>query len=126
MDLDNFKVINDSCGHDAGDALLRHLGPRLTRHLRQRDTLARLGGDEFGFLLEHCPLVEARRIAERLREEVDQHPFEWAGRSFPIGASIGIIEVTAGNDGIAAVLRAADAACYAAKAGGGNRVHVAP
>jgi diguanylate cyclase (GGDEF)-like protein len=124
MDLDHFKAINDTCGHEAGDALLKSLGPCLVGHLRQRDTLARLGGDEFGFLLEHCPPSEAQRIAERLRSEVEQLRFEWAGRTFSIGASIGIVEVAGGHSGITPLLRAADEACYAAKAGGGNRVYL--
>jgi len=124
LDLDVFKSVNDSCGHEAGDELLRGLGPRLSNHLRKRDTLARLGGDEFGILLENCPLAEAQRIAENLRAEVEQVPFEHAGRSFSLGASIGLIPVTAELGGVAAVLRAADAACYAAKEAGGNRVHL--
>ena len=124
LDLDHFKLINDTCGHDAGDALLRSLGPHLTQHIRKRDTLARLGGDEFGVLLENCSLVEAERIAESLRVALEQFRFEWGGKSFAIGASIGLITVTAESGGIAAVLRAADAACYAAKDGGGNRVHL--
>jgi diguanylate cyclase (GGDEF)-like protein/PAS domain S-box-containing protein len=124
LDLDRFKVINDSCGHDAGDDLLRCLSALLGQHLRKRDTLARLGGDEFGVLLENCPMVEAERIAEGLRAEIEQFRFEWAGQTFSIGASIGLIPVTTASGGIAAVLRAADAACYAAKDGGGNRVHL--
>jgi diguanylate cyclase (GGDEF)-like protein/PAS domain S-box-containing protein len=124
LDLDRFKLVNDTCGHDAGDDLLRSLGPLLSRHLRKRDTLARLGGDEFGVLLENCPLVEAERIAENLRVELEQYRFEWAGKAFSISASIGLIPVTAESGGVAAVLRAADGACYAAKEAGGNRVHL--
>jgi diguanylate cyclase (GGDEF)-like protein/PAS domain S-box-containing protein len=124
LDLDHFKVVNDSCGHDAGDTLLRSLGPLLSRHLRKRDTLARLGGDEFGILLENCPPGEAQRIAEEIRAEFEQFRFEWAGASFPLGASIGLLVVTSESGGVEAVLRAADAACYAAKEKGGNRVHL--
>ncbi len=124
IDLDRFKVINDTCGHDAGDDLLRDLGPVFSRHLRKRDTLARLGGDEFGILLENCPLGDAQRIAESIRGEIEQYRFEWAGRSFAIGASIGLMPVAAEPGGMAAVLRAADAACYEAKEEGGNRVHL--
>jgi diguanylate cyclase (GGDEF)-like protein/PAS domain S-box-containing protein len=124
LDLDKFKVVNDTCGHDAGDDLLRNLGPRLSRHLRKRDTLARLGGDEFGVLLENCPLGEAERIAESLRSDIEQYRFEWAGKVFWIGASIGVIQVTDGSGGVAAALRAVDAACYVAKEAGGNRVHI--
>lgn len=123
LDLDRFKVVNDTCSHDAGDALLRSLGPLLGRHLRKRDTLARVGGDEFAVLLENCPLIEAKRIAQGLRVEIEQYRFEWAGNAFSIGASIGVTPVTAGGGGIAAVLRTADAACVTAKEGGGNRVH---
>jgi len=124
LDLDRFKVVNDTCGHDAGDELLRNLGPRLSRHLRKRDTLARLGGDEFGVLLENCPLNEAERIAESLRADIEQYRFEWAGTDFAIGVSIGVIQVTEASGGLAAVLRAVDTACYTAKEAGGNRVHL--
>lgn len=125
LDLDRFKAVNDTCGHDAGDDLLGSLRPLFGRHLRKRDTLARLGGDEFAVLLENCPLIDAERIAEGLRLEIEQYRFEWAGKSFSIGASIGVIVVGAQpNGGIAAVLRAADAASYLAKEAGGNRVHV--
>ncbi|NOT08915.1 MAG: EAL domain-containing protein [Gemmatimonadales bacterium] len=123
LDLDRFKIINDSCGHDAGDDLLRSLGPLLGSHLRKRDTLARLGGDEFGVLLENCPVAEAERIAESLRVAVAQYRFEWGSTSFSIGASIGLVQLTADNGGVAVVMRAADAASYAAKEAGGNRVH---
>jgi diguanylate cyclase (GGDEF)-like protein/PAS domain S-box-containing protein len=124
IDLDRFKGVNDSCGHDAGDDLLRRLGPLIGRHLRKRDTLARLGGDEFGILLENCPLEDAHRIAEGIRAELEQFRFEWAGRTLSIGASIGLLPVTAERGGMAAVFRAADAACYAAKEAGGNQVHL--
>ena len=124
IDLDRFKLVNDSCGHDAGDELLRSLGAPLSRHLRKRDTLARLGGDEFAVLLENCPLVESEWIAESLRAEIEKFHFDWAGQTFSISASIGLIPVTAEQGEIAAVLRAADAACYASKEDGGNRVHL--
>lgn len=124
FDLDRFKVVNDTCGHDAGDDLLRSLSALLGHNMRKRDTLARLGGDEFGVLLENCPLVEAERIAESLRVEIERFRFEWGGQVFSVGASIGLIPVTAESGGLATVLRAADAACYTAKDGGGNRVHL--
>lgn len=123
LDLDRFKLINDTCGHDAGDDLLRNLGPLLAGHLRKRDTLARLGGDEFGVLLENCPLAEAERIAEALRSAVELYRFECAGTAFSVGASIGLIPLTADSGGMVVAMRAADAACYAAKEAGGNRVH---
>lgn len=124
LDLDRFKLINDICGHEAGDAVLKGLSPLLGRHLRKRDTMARLGGDEFGVLLENCPLAEAERIAENLRAEIEQYRFEWTGQVFSIGVSIGLLPVTTHIGGVDAVLRAADAACYLAKEGGGNRVHL--
>ncbi|HLB53684.1 MAG TPA: EAL domain-containing protein, partial [Gemmatimonadales bacterium] len=124
LDLDRLKLVNDTSGHDAGDDLLRGLSALLSRHMRKRDTLARLGGDEFGVLLENCPLAEAERIAENLRAEVEQFHFEWDGKAFSISASIGLTPLTAEAGGIAAVLRAADAACYSAKESGGNRVHI--
>ncbi|MBS1241890.1 MAG: diguanylate cyclase/phosphodiesterase with sensor(s), partial [Gemmatimonadetes bacterium] len=122
LDLDRFKVVNDTCGHEAGDTLLRDLCALLSRHMRKRDTLARLGGDEFAVLLENCPLVEAERIAESLRAVVEQFRFERDGHAFWLGVSIGLIPVTADSGGVPAVLQAADAACYEAKSRGGNRV----
>lgn len=124
LDLDRFKAVNDSCGHDAGDALLRSLAALFSRCLRKRDTLARLGGDEFGILLENCPLLEAERIAEKLRADVEQYRFEWGNETFSIGVSIGLVGVTAHGGETADVLRVADGACYAAKEHGGNRVHL--
>jgi len=126
LDLDHFKEVNDSGGHDAGDALLRDLGPLLARTLRRRDTLARLGGDEFGILLENCPLDTAVHIAEGVRLAVEHARFTFDGVAFTITASIGLIPMTSGSGGMAAVMRAADAACYDAKTSGGNRVHRGP
>ena len=126
LDLDRFKAVNDGCGHDAGDILLRNLGALFGGHLRTSDTLARLGGDEFGVVLENCPRMEAERIAEKIRAAVDHYRFAWEDQSLSVGVSIGLLEVTTQGDGIAEVLRAADAACYAAKDTGGNRVHFAP
>jgi diguanylate cyclase (GGDEF)-like protein len=122
LDLDGFKAVNDASGHDAGDDLLRSLGPLLARFLRQGDTLARIGGDEFGVLLEDCPIAEAARVAEQLRAAVEEYRFERIGRRFAIGLSIGMAQVSHGKGGIAATLRAADHACYVAKEMGGNRV----
>ncbi len=124
MDLDRFKTVNDSSGHQAGDAMLRELGPLLSRHLRKRDTLARMGGDEFGALLENCPLADAERVAESLRAAVEQYRFEWEGQVHAIGISVGLIPVVAESGGMLDVLRAADGACYEAKEAGGNRVHL--
>jgi diguanylate cyclase (GGDEF)-like protein/PAS domain S-box-containing protein len=124
LDLDQFKVVNDTCGHAAGDALLRQLPGVLERPLRKRDTLARLGGDEFGILLEHCPEARGLRIAQQLVEDLQAFPFAWEDKSFTVGASIGLVEIPAGGDTLAVVMSAADRACYAAKDKGRNRVHV--
>jgi diguanylate cyclase (GGDEF)-like protein/PAS domain S-box-containing protein len=123
MDLDQFKVVNDTCGHVAGDQLLRQLASVLGGRVRARDTLARLGGDEFGLLLEHCLLEQGQRVANALREAVDEFRFVWAGRSFRIGVSIGLVSIDRNIGDQAAVLQAADSACYVAKDAGRNRVH---
>lgn len=123
LDLDQFKIVNDSCGHSAGDALLGQLGALLKSKIRWRDTLARLGGDEFGVLLESCSLDEAMRTAEELRESVGGYKFIWDDRSFRLGVSIGVVPITADNDDVAALLSAADSACAAAKEAGRNRIH---
>ncbi len=123
LDLDQFKIVNDSCGHSAGDALLAQLGALLKSKIRWRDTLARLGGDEFGVLLEACNLDEAMRTAEELRETVADYKFVWDERAFRLGASIGVVPITADNADVAALLSAADSACAAAKEAGRNRIH---
>ncbi len=124
LDLDQFKVINDTCGHDAGDELLRQLCVQLKAKVRKRDTLARLGGDEFGVLMEHCALDQADRVADALRQTITDFRFAWEGREFRIGASIGMAAINASCENIAAVMSAADAACYVAKDQGRNRVHI--
>jgi diguanylate cyclase (GGDEF)-like protein/PAS domain S-box-containing protein len=123
LDLDQFKIINDTCGHSAGDALLGQVGALLKSKVRWRDTLARLGGDEFGILLESCSLDEAMRTAESLREAVRNFKFTWEERTFRLGASIGVVPISAENADVASVLSAADSACQAAKEAGRNRVH---
>jgi len=124
LDLDHFKVINDTCGHAAGDELLRQVGHLLQRHVRERDTLARLGGDEFGLLMEHCSLNQAARVAHALRAALEGFQFLWDKKTFGIGVSIGLVPITETGDGIRGVVHAADTACYAAKQNGGNRIHV--
>jgi diguanylate cyclase (GGDEF)-like protein/PAS domain S-box-containing protein len=124
LDLDQFKVINDSCGHIAGDELLRQIAALLQENVRQRDTLARLGGDEFGVLMEHCSIEQAKRVANKLRRKVSDFRFVWAQKSFGIGVSIGIVSIDESSENIAAVMNAADSACYTAKYRGRNRVHV--
>jgi diguanylate cyclase (GGDEF)-like protein/PAS domain S-box-containing protein len=123
LDLDQFKIINDSCGHAAGDALLGQVGALLKAKVRWRDTLSRLGGDEFGILLEACGLDDALRMAETLREAVRNFRFTWEDRVFRLGASVGVVPITADNEDVASVLSAADSACQAAKESGRNRVH---
>ena len=123
LDLDQFKIVNDSCGHSAGDALLGQLGALLKSKIRWRDTLARLGGDEFGVLLESCNLEEALQTAEILRVAIGEFKFMWDDRSFRLGVSIGVVPITADNEDVAALLSAADSACAAAKEAGRNRIH---
>ncbi len=123
LDLDQFKIVNDTCGHSAGDALLGQVGALLKSKVRWRDTLSRLGGDEFGILLESCSLDEAMRTAEALREVVRNFKFTWEERTFRLGASIGVVPISADNADVASVLSAADSACQAAKEAGRNRVH---
>ncbi|MCA8967183.1 MAG: diguanylate cyclase, partial [Planctomycetes bacterium] len=122
LDLDQFKVINDTCGHSAGDELLRQLAGLLPQRVRRRDTLARLGGDEFGVLMEHCSLEQAKRVANGLRRTVADYRFVWDGKTFGLGVSIGVVPITGASERVAGVLAAADAACYAAKDQGRNRV----
>ena len=123
LDLDQFKIVNDSCGHSADDALLGQLGALLKSKIRWRDTLARLGGDEFGVLLESCSLDEALKTAEVLRVAIGEFKFMWDDRSFRLGVSIGVVPITADNEDVAALLSAADSACAAAKEAGRNRIH---
>src|SRR6185437_10825336 len=124
LDLDQFKVVNDTSGHAAGDELLRQVGALLRPRLREGDVLARLGGDEFGVLLPHCPPAPALRIADALRKAIVDFRFAWRNRSFTIGVSIGLVNLADGPHTLASVLSAADAACYLAKDKGRNRVQV--
>jgi diguanylate cyclase (GGDEF)-like protein len=126
IDLDLFKTVNDSGGHAAGDALLRAIAEILAAHTRSRDTAARVGGDEFALLLESCPGERALEIAEHLRRDIAALKFEFEGQSFPVAASIGVAYGQTGLHSSAAVLKAADAACYAAKEAGRNRVRLLP
>ncbi len=124
LDLDQFKVINDTCGHVAGDELLRQLSEVLRTKVRRRDTLARLGGDEFGVLMEHCVLRQAQRVANTLRKTVEDFRFSWENKTFSVGVSIGLVPVTTDSESVAGTLSAADTACYVAKDQGRNRIHV--
>ncbi len=124
IDLDQFKIVNDTCGHTAGDELLHQLANLMQEKIRQRDTLARLGGDEFGVLMEHCNMEQAMRVADVIREAVEEFRFVWGEQTFSVGASIGVTPINMSSIDITEVMRQADAACYAAKESGRNRVHV--
>ncbi len=123
LDLDQFKVVNDTCGHDAGDELLKQVSDTLAKKIRKSDLLARIGGDEFGILLESCASEHALSIANNLRQVAEDFRFGWQTQSFKIGVSIGIAEITGNEDKASDILSAADAACYVAKESGRNRVH---
>jgi diguanylate cyclase (GGDEF)-like protein len=123
IDLDQFKVVNDTCGHAAGDELIRQLAIVLQRMVRGSDSLARLGGDEFGILLAGCPLEDGQRIAQEMLEAVRGFRLLWEGKSFSINASIGLVPIAANSLSATEALRLADLACYAAKDLGRNRVH---
>ncbi|WP_426140790.1 EAL domain-containing protein [Pseudomonas sp. DWP3-1-2] len=124
LDLDQFKLVNDTSGHAAGDELLRHICTLLQQGLRADDTLARLGGDEFGILLENCPPQTAEHIAEALRQTVQSLHFVWKGRPFVTTVSIGLVHISHVPTTLEASLRTADMACYMAKEKGRNRVQV--
>ncbi|HKE43289.1 MAG TPA: EAL domain-containing protein [Steroidobacteraceae bacterium] len=124
VDLDNFKVINDTCGHVAGDELLRQLANTLQQRIRTHDSLARLGGDEFAVLLHDCALEHAAEVAQGMRRAIEQYQFVWGTNSFFTGSSIGVVPIEGTLRRVTQVLSAADAACYAAKDQGRNRVHV--
>ena len=124
LDLDQFKIVNDTCGHLAGDELLRQLGDLLRRHIRQYDFVSRLGGDEFGILMYNCPPAKAYLACEKLRDLIKDFTFAWEDRSFTIGVSIGVSSINIASGNAVDLLKEADAACYAAKEKGRNRVHV--
>jgi diguanylate cyclase (GGDEF)-like protein/PAS domain S-box-containing protein len=124
VDLDQFKVVNDTCGHSAGDRLLRDITSLLQTRVRSSDTIARLGGDEFGLLLERCSLEQAERVADSIRQAIHGYRFLWGANSLSVGASIGVVRIASETTSAAAVLSAADIACYAAKDEGRNRVQV--
>jgi diguanylate cyclase (GGDEF)-like protein len=124
LDLDQFKIVNDTCGHLAGDELLKQLTCLLQAKLRKDDTLARLGGDEFGLLLEKCPRGSAFRLAEVLRQTVQEFRFVWEERVFSLGISIGLATFSGSEQTFSDVLRMADTACFLAKDNGRNRVQL--
>jgi len=124
LDLDQFKIVNNTCGHAAGDRLLRQVTALLQSRVRKTDILARLGGDEFGLLLSQCSLEEGRTVATQLLDSIAAFRFVWETQTFTIGVSIGVVAIDAKVPSCAVVLSAADTAMYAAKDGGRNRVHV--
>jgi len=124
IDLDQFKIVNDTCGHAAGDELLRQLAVIISAKVREGDSLFRLGGDEFAILLNGCPINRAEGIANEIRMVVEEFRFVWLDKSFGIGASIGLVPITVDSVSMASLLAAADAACYTAKEKGRNRVQV--
>ncbi len=123
IDLDQFKLVNDACGHAAGDRLLQQVARLLQETVRSRDTLARLGGDEFAIILDYCTGEQAGRLAQQLCEKMEDFRFIHGDQRFRVGASIGLVPVDDRWDSTAAVLQAADISCYAAKEAGRNRVH---
>ena len=124
IDLDQFKVVNDTCGHVAGDELLKQVATLLERGIRDSDMLARLGGDEFGVLLEGCDLDKAAEHAETMRLNVRKHRFVWQDKPFDVSISIGLVPITPESVSLEEVLKNADAACYVAKDSGRNRLQV--
>lgn len=124
LDLDQFKIVNDTCGHIAGDELLRQVSFLLSFHLRETDIITRLGGDEFGILLENCHLDMSTHVADNLLKEIRNFRFSWNNKVFTIGASIGIVEVNSESSDIDNLLSSADIACYTAKDMGRNRYHI--
>ena len=124
IDLDQFKVVNDTCGHVAGDELLKQIASILHGETRASDMLARLGGDEFGVLFEGCDMEKAVEIAEAMRLKVKKHRFVWQKLPFDISISIGLVSITSANANIADAMKNADAACYVAKDSGRNRVQI--
>jgi diguanylate cyclase (GGDEF)-like protein/PAS domain S-box-containing protein len=124
MDLDQFKVVNDTCGHIAGDELLKQLTVLLHRKIRKSDTLGRLGGDEFGILFLDCKLDKARQIIRILCNTINEFRFVWGDKSFEIGVSVGVVAINSQSGGLTEVLSAADSACFVAKDLGRNRIHI--
>lgn len=123
LDLDQFKIVNDTCGHAAGDELLQQISKLLQEAVRHRDTVARLGGDEFAVILEHCKSDQAQRVAQQVCDRMNDFRYVHGERRFRVGASIGLVPLTNHFTTAAAAMQAADTSCYAAKEAGRNRVH---
>jgi diguanylate cyclase (GGDEF)-like protein len=126
LDLDQFKLVNDTCGHAGGDELIRQIAALMGAKLRQTDILARLGGDEFGVLLVHCDADDGLRLAEAIREGISQYRFVCRQGTFTVGVSIGVLNLDQNVSQVVEALSAADAACYLAKQSGRNCVQVCP
>ena len=124
MDLDHFKIVNDTAGHFAGDELLKQLTSIIVSKMRDSDTLARLGGDEFGVLLENCTAGHAKEVAYKIHTMVNDFKFQWEERVFEVGISIGLVSIGQHTENITSLLSEADVACYIAKEQGRNRVHI--
>jgi diguanylate cyclase (GGDEF)-like protein/PAS domain S-box-containing protein len=124
LDLDRFKVVNDTCGHTAGDNMLREVASLIKEAVRDSDTVGRIGGDEFALLLVGCPLEKARQIADDVVRSVNDYRFVWKDKIFNIGVSIGLVEIGSGGGAIEDIMNSADSACYVAKKQGGLHVHV--
>jgi diguanylate cyclase (GGDEF)-like protein/PAS domain S-box-containing protein len=124
LDLDRFKTVNDTCGHTAGDNMLREVASLIKEAVRDSDTVGRIGGDEFALLLVGCPLEKARQIADDVVRSVNDYRFVWKDKIFNIGVSIGLVEIGRGGGAIEDIMNSADSACYVAKKQGGLHVHV--
>ena len=124
LDLDQFKIVNDTCGHTAGDELLRQLAHVMTLRLRESHILGRLGGDEFGLLIKKCTVVEATHIAAEIQERIKDFRFTWNDKMFEIGVSIGVVSIRPDSADISEIFSTADGACYIAKDKGRNQIHV--
>ncbi len=124
VDLDQFKVVNDTCGHATGDRLLRDVAGLLRAHVPSHDVVARLGGDEFGVLLHNCTAEQGAKVADDIRQAIREHRFTCRENAAGIGASIGVVEITHESQNVASLLSAADVACYTAKDSGRDRVHL--
>ncbi len=124
LDLDQFKVINDTCGHDVGDELLRRLAGVMSKYVRREDALARMGGDEFGLLIDDCPLDRGNQIANELRKRIEEHQYYVGDKLFRTGVSIGLVNIDGSIKTVSEILSAADTACYTAKEEGRNRTHI--
>ncbi len=124
IDIDQFKLINDTCSHIAGDELLRQISAQLSGIIRRSDTVARLGGDEFAILMEYCSLKQAERTTKKIHKLMEKFQFHWEDKSFRIGVSIGLVVINTENGGADMHMKQADMACYMAKESGRNRTHI--